>query len=51
MPETSPTLAPKSNRFRRVDMSQQLCRVLQGHLTLREAEAVVRGIAARLSES
>lgn len=34
---------PKSNRFRRVDMSQQLCRVLQGYLTLREAEAVVRG--------
>jgi integrase len=35
--------APKSNRFRRVDMSRQLCRVLQSHLTLREAEAVVRG--------
>jgi integrase len=35
--------APKSNRFRRVDMSQQLCRVLQGHLTLREAETVMAG--------
>ena len=37
--------APKSNRVRRVDMSQQLCRVLQGHLTLREAEAVLAGRA------
>jgi integrase len=35
--------APKSNRVRRVDMSQQLCRALQGQLTLREAEAVVAG--------
>lgn len=35
--------APKSNKFRRVDMSEQLCRVLQSHLTLREAEAVVEG--------
>ena len=35
--------APKSNKFRRVDMSEQLCRVLQAHLTLREAEAVVEG--------
>ena len=34
---------PKSNRIRRVDMSQQLCRALQGHLPLLEAEAVVRG--------
>ena len=35
--------APKSNKFRRVDMSEQLCRVLQGHLTLREAENIVKG--------
>jgi integrase len=35
--------APKSNRVRRVDMSQQLCRVLQGHLSVRAAEAVVAG--------
>ncbi len=35
--------APKSNKFRRVDMSEQLCRVLEAHLTLREAEAVVEG--------
>jgi integrase len=32
---------PKSGKARRVDMSQQLQRVLQAHLTLREAEAVV----------
>jgi len=38
--------APKSNRSRRVDMSRQLCQVIQGHLTLREAEAVVRGSSA-----
>lgn len=37
--------APKSNRFRRVDMSKQLCRVLQGYLALREAEAIVEGRA------
>ena len=35
--------APKSNKPRRVDMSQQLGRVLQGYLTLRQAEAVVHG--------
>ena len=35
--------APKSNRSRRVDMSQQLCRVRQGHLSVRAAEAVVAG--------
>jgi integrase len=35
--------APKSNRFRRVDMSEQLSQVLQGLLTMREAEAILRG--------
>jgi integrase len=35
--------APKSNRFRRVDMSDQLGRVLQGLLTMREAEAILKG--------
>lgn len=34
---------PKSNRIRRVDMSRELCRVLESHLTLRQAEAVVAG--------
>jgi integrase len=34
---------PKSRKVRRVDMSQQLARVLQGWLTLREAEAVLAG--------
>ncbi len=34
---------PKGGRARRVDMSQQLARVLQGWVTLREAEAVVSG--------
>jgi integrase len=37
--------APKSGKARRVDMSQQLQRVLQAHLTLRAAEAVVAGRA------
>jgi len=36
---------PKSGKARRVDMSQQLRRVLEAHLTLREAEAVVAGRA------
>lgn len=36
---------PKSNKFRRVDMSEQLCRVLQGYLALQEAEAIVEGRA------
>jgi integrase len=35
--------APKSNRIRRVDMSNQLTRVLQGLLAVREAEAIVTG--------
>ncbi|MBI3455457.1 MAG: site-specific integrase [Candidatus Rokubacteria bacterium] len=35
--------APKNNRVRRVDMSQQLCRVLQGHVSLKQAEAIVAG--------
>jgi integrase len=34
---------PKSNKARRVDMSEQLCRVLGSCLTLRQAEAVVQG--------
>ncbi len=34
---------PKTGKARRVDMSQQLERVLQAHLTLRDAEAVVAG--------
>ena len=34
---------PKSNRTRKVDMSQQLARTLQGWLSLRQAEAIVRG--------
>ena len=34
---------PKTGKARRVDMSQQLRRVLQAHLTIREAEAVVAG--------
>lgn len=34
---------PKSNKGRRVDMSRQLAGVLQGWLSLREAEAVVSG--------
>jgi integrase len=33
--------SPKSRRLRRVDMSQQLSDVLQGHLGLREAEAIL----------
>lgn len=36
---------PKTGKARRVDMSQQLQRVLQAHLTLRNAEAVVAGQA------
>ncbi len=36
---------PKNRKGRRVDMSRQLARVLQGYLSLREAEAVVRGQA------
>ena len=36
---------PKSGKARRVDMSQQLRRVLEAHLSLREAEAVVAGRA------
>ena len=35
--------APKSNRVRRVDMSEQLGHVLQGLLTMREAEAILKG--------
>lgn len=35
--------APKNNRARRVDMSRQLARVLQDHLTLRQAETIVAG--------
>ncbi|HUP36870.1 MAG TPA: site-specific integrase [Candidatus Limnocylindria bacterium] len=35
----------KTGKARRVDMSQQLRRVLEAHLTLREAEAVVAGRA------
>jgi len=34
---------PKNGKGRRVDMSRQLAQVLQGWLTLREAEAVVSG--------
>jgi integrase len=34
---------PKSNRTRKVDMSQQLTRTLQGWLSLRQAEAIVSG--------
>jgi integrase len=34
---------PKTSRGRRVDMSDQLAEVLQGHLTLRQAEAAVEG--------
>lgn len=34
--------APKSNRIRRVDMSAQLARVLQGLLAVREAEAILK---------
>jgi hypothetical protein len=34
---------PKSNRTRKVDMSQQLARTLQGWLSLLQAEAIVRG--------
>lgn len=34
---------PKSNRTRKVDMSQQLARTLQGWLSLRQAEAIVSG--------
>jgi integrase len=37
---------PKNGKGRRVDMSRQLAAVLQGHLSLREAEAVVAGQAA-----
>ena len=37
--------APKSNRFRRVDMSEQLSHVLQGLLTMREAETILKGQA------
>lgn len=36
---------PKNNKGRRVDMSQQLAGVLEGWLSLREAEAVVAGQA------
>jgi integrase len=36
---------PKTGKARRVDMSRQLRRVLEAHLTLREAEAVVAGRA------
>jgi integrase len=36
---------PKSGKARRVDMSQQLMRTLQGCLSVREAEAVVSGQA------
>jgi integrase len=36
---------PKSGKARRVDMSQQLRRVLEAHLSLRDAEAVVAGRA------
>jgi integrase len=34
--------APKSNKIRRVDMSEQLCRVLQAQVTLGEAEPLSR---------
>jgi integrase len=34
---------PKSNKSRRVDMSRQLARTLQGWLSLRQAEAIVAG--------
>ena len=37
--------APKSNRIRRVDMSAQLARVLQGLLAVREAEGILKGLA------
>ena len=36
---------PKSNRIRRVDMSAQLARVLQGLLAVREAEGILKGQA------
>jgi len=35
--------APKSNRVRRADMSEPLGHVLQGLLTMREAEAILKG--------
>ena len=35
--------APKSNKLRCVDMSEQLGRTLQGLLTMREAEAILKG--------
>src|SRR5436309_15841474 len=37
--------APKGNRERPVDMSQQLARVLEGYVMLREAEALMNGRA------
>jgi len=35
--------APKSNKLRSVDMREQLGRTLQGLLTMREAEAILKG--------
>jgi len=37
---------PKSNRTRKVDMSQQLARTLQSWVSLRQAEAIVAGAPA-----
>ena len=39
-------LTPKSDRIRRVDMSAQLARVLQGLLAVREAEGILKEQAA-----